>query len=193
MPKLYGYARVSTEEQNTDRQIIALTEFGVERENIVVEKQSGKDFKRPRYKKLISKLHHKDAIVVSSLDRLGRNYREIIEQWRIITREKRADIIILDMSLLDTRSEYDLIGTFICDIILEIIAFVAEKERENIRTRQSEGIAAAKMRGVKFGRPKIEHPKNFNINSRVKSTVFQTVKLPVAYPKKGKASILSMR
>jgi len=163
MPKLYGYARVSTEEQNTDRQIIALTSFGVQRENIFTEKQSGRDFERPRYKKLISKLRPNDALVVSSVDRLGRNYKEIIEQWRIITREKKADIIILDMlKILDTRSEYDLIGNFICDMVLGIISFVAEKERENIRTRQKEGIVAAKMRGVKFGRHKIERPKNCN-------------------------------
>ena len=163
MPKLYGYARVSTEEQNTDRQIVALTSFGVERENIVIEKQSGKDFERPHYKKLIASLRPKDALVVSSVDRLGRNYKEIIEQWRIITREKKSDIIILDMlKILDTRSEYDLIGTFICDMVLGIISFVAEQERENIRTRQSEGITAAKMRGVKFGRPKIVRPKNLS-------------------------------
>ena len=140
MSKLYGYARVSTEEQNTDRQIIALTSFGVERENIIIEKQSGKDFERPHYKKLIASLHPNDALVVSSVDRLGRNYKEIIEQWRFITREKKADIIILDMlKILDTRGEYDLIGTFVCDMVLGIISFVAEQERENIRTRQSEG------------------------------------------------------
>jgi len=163
MPKLYGYASVSTEEQNTDRQIIALTSFGVQRENIFTEKQSGKDFERPNYKKLISKLCPKDILVVSSVDRLGRNYKEIIEQWRFITREKKADIVILDMlKILDTRSEYDLIGTFVCDMVLGIISFVAEKERENIRTRQGEGIAAAKMSGVKFGRPKIVRPKNLS-------------------------------
>lgn len=162
MPKLYGYARVSTQEQHTDRQIIALTEFGVERENIVIEKQSGKDFKRPQYRKLISKLRPKDALVVSSIDRLGRNYKEIIEEWRIITKEKKADIIILDMlNILDTRSEHDLTGMLISDIVLGILSYVAEKERENIRTRQREGIAAAKARGVKFGRPKIERPKSF--------------------------------
>ncbi|MBR3723087.1 MAG: recombinase family protein [Selenomonadaceae bacterium] len=161
MSKLYGYARVSTAEQNTDRQIISLTKFGVSRENIFAEKQSGKDFKRPKYNKLISKLRPKDAIVLSSLDRLGRNYNEIIEQWRIITNEKKADIIILDMKLLDTRSEYDLIESLISAVVLKILSYVAEKERENIITRQKEGIDVAKARGVKFGRPKIERPKNF--------------------------------
>jgi len=125
MSKLYGYARVSTAEQNTDRQIISLTKFGVSRENIFAEKQSGKDFKRPKYNKLISKLRPKDAIVLSSLDRLGRNYNEIIEQWRIITNEKKADIIILDMKLLDTRSEYDLIESLISAVVLKILSYVA--------------------------------------------------------------------
>ncbi len=161
MSKLYGYARVSTEEQRTDRQIIALTKFGVSRDCIFTDKQSGKDFNRPKYRKLMSKLRPKDALVLSSLDRLGRNYNEIIEQWRIITSEKKADIIILDMSLLDTRSEYDLIESLISAIVLKILSYVAEKERENIRTRQKEGIDAAKANGVKFGRPKIKRPKSF--------------------------------
>lgn len=160
----YGYARVSSKEQTEQRQIIALTEFGVSSKNIYMDKQSGKDFERPRYKCLIKRLRPGDLLVVQSIDRLGRNYSEILEQWRLITKEKRADILVLDMPLLDTRSQgRDLTGVFIADLVLQILSYVAQTEREMIRKRQAEGIAAAKSRGVRFGRPPRPLPDNFHI------------------------------
>lgn len=160
----YGYARVSSKEQTEQRQIIALTEFGVSSKNIYMDKQSGKDFERPRYKCLIKRLRPGDLLVVQSIDRLGRNYSEILEQWRLITKKKRADILVLDMPLLDTRSQgRDLMGTFLSDIVLQVLSFASENERINIRQRQAEGIAAAKSRGVRFGRPPRPLPDNFHI------------------------------
>lgn len=160
--KEYGYARVSTKDQHEDRQISALLKVGVKKENIFIDKQSGKDFERPKYKRLLRKLKKGDTVFISSIDRLGRNYAEIMEQWRIMTREKQADVVVLDMPLLDTRQKGDdLTGIFIADLVLQILSYVAQKERENIRIRQAEGIAAAKARGVKFGRQKIELPQNF--------------------------------
>ena len=159
----YGYARVSSKEQTEQRQIIALTEFGVSSKNIYMDKQSGKDFERPRYKRLVKRLRPGDLLVVQSIDRLGRNYSEILEQWRLITKEKRADILVLDMPLLDTRRGRDLMGTFLSDIVLQVLSFAAENERINIRQRQAEGIAAAKSRGVRFGRPPRPLPDNFHI------------------------------
>lgn len=153
--KVYGYARVSTLEQKEDRQMIALLEAGVERRRIYVDKQSGKDFERPRYQRLLRILEEGDVVFVKSIDRLGRNYVEIQEQWRLLTKVKKADIVILDMPLLDTRRDKNLLGTFISDIVLQLLSFVSENERINIRQRQAEGIAAAKQRGVRFGRPRI--------------------------------------
>lgn len=162
MKKTYGYIRVSTKEQNTDRQQIALQEAGVSEENIFTDKISGKDFERPKYRKLLRKLHPGDTLMIVSIDRLGRNYDEIIEQWRIITKEKQADIVVLDIPLLDTRQkEKDLTGTFIADLVLQILSYVAETERENIRKRQAEGIAAAKEKGVHLGRRKKDLPEDF--------------------------------
>ena len=151
---VYGYARVSTKEQNEDRQIIALKNYGVDEGKIFIDKQSGKDFKRIEYSKLIKKLTCGDIIVIKSIDRLGRNYKEIIKQWQHITIELSADIVVLDMQLLDTTQHKDLLGTLISDIVLQLLSYVAENERLSIRQRQSEGISAAKARGVKFGRPK---------------------------------------
>lgn len=158
---VYGYVRVSTKEQNLDRQIIALREFGVPDTQIFQEKQSGKDFERPVYRRLIKKLKPGDTLVIKSIDRLGRNYDEILEQWRIITKEKRADIVVLDMPLLDTRQGRDLTGTLIADIVLQLLSYIAQTEREFIRQRQAEGIAAAKARGVQFGRHPREKPGNY--------------------------------
>ncbi len=160
-PKTYGYVRVSSADQNEDRQLLALREQAVPTENIFLDKQSGKDFERPQYRRLVKKLKPGDLLYILSIDRLGRNYREIQEQWRILTKEKCADICVLDMPLLDTRQGKDLMGTFIADLVLQILSFVAENERVNIRTRQAEGIAAAKARGVQFGRPRVELPNNF--------------------------------
>ena len=148
----YGYARVSSKEQNEQRQAIALTEFGIVEKYIYVDKQSGRDFERPQYRRLVRKLKDGDTLVVKSIDRLGRNYGEILEQWRIITKEKAAAIAVLDMPLLDTRKSRDLTGTLIADIVLQLLSYVAQTEREFIRQRQAEGIAAAKLRGVQFGR-----------------------------------------
>ena len=148
----YGYARVSTREQNAERQLIALTGFGIAESAIFVDKQSGKDFERTQYRRLMRKLKDGDTLVVKSIDRLGRNYEEILEQWRVITKEKRAAIVVLDMPLLDTRQNRDLTGTLIADIVLQLLSYVAQTEREFIRQRQAEGIAAAKARGVQFGR-----------------------------------------
>ena len=151
---VYGYIRVSTKEQNEDRQRIALQEFSVLEKNIFMDKQSGKDFIRPAYQRLLKKMKEKDVLVIQSIDRLGRNYEEILEQWRILTRKKRVDIVVLDMPLLDTRDKNkDLTGTFVADLVLQILSYVAQNERENIRKRQAEGIAAAKERGVRFGNP----------------------------------------
>lgn len=158
----FGYIRVSTREQNEDRQLIALREAAVPEQNIYMDKQSGKDFNRPQYKKLLRKLKKDDQLYIKSIDRLGRNYVEIQEQWRLLTKDKGVDIIVLDMPLLDTRQGKDLIGTFISDIVLQLLSFVAENERTNINQRQAEGIAAAKARGVRFGRPPRPLPENFS-------------------------------
>jgi len=157
----YGYIRVSTREQNEDRQWIALAEIGIDAAHTYSDKQSGKDFDRPQYRRLMRRLKEGDLVYVKSIDRLGRNYEEILEQWRFITREKRADICVLDMPLLDTRRGKDLLGTFLSDIVLQVLSFVAENERINIRERQAEGIAAAKARGVRFGRPAKPMPADF--------------------------------
>ncbi len=157
----YGYIRVSSKDQNEDRQLIALGEQNIPPRNIYVDKQSGKDFERPAYKRLLRKLKKDDLLCIKSIDRLGRNYEEIQNQWRLITKEKGADIFVLDMPLLDTRRGKDLVGTFLSDIVLQVLSFVAENERSNIRQRQAEGIAAAKARGVKFGRPPRPLPDNF--------------------------------
>ena len=161
MSKIYGYIRVSTRDQHDDRQRIALLNFGVPAKNIFTDRQSGKDFMRPAYKKLIRKLKADDTLVIKSIDRLGRNYAEILEQWRVITKEKKVAIVVLDMPLLDTRRERDLIGTLLADVVLQLLSFVAETERDFIRQRQAEGIAAAKARGVKFGRPATPIPHKF--------------------------------
>lgn len=153
MNNIYGYIRVSSKEQNEDRQVVSLLEAGVKAENIFTDKQSGKDFNRPQYMGLLKKLKKGDVLYIKSIDRLGRNYEEILKQWHILTNEKEIDIAVIDMPLLDTRRGKDLMGTFISDIVLQILSFVAENERSNIRQRQAEGIAAAKARGVKFGRP----------------------------------------
>lgn len=160
-PKRYGYMRVSSREQNEDRQRIALLEMGVPEKNIFMDKLSGKDFARPQYKKLLRKLDEHSVLYVKSIDRLGRNYKDLNEQWRIITKERKADIVVIDMPILDTRREKNLLGTFISDIVLALLSFVAENERSNIKQRQAEGIAAAKARGVKFGRPPLPIPDNF--------------------------------
>ena len=159
--KTYGYVRVSTQEQNETRQLAAMREFGVEKENIIVEKLSGKDFQRPRYQRLVRSLKPADVLVIKSIDRLGRNYSEILEQWSVITKKRKAAIVVLDMPLLDTRQGRDLTGTLIADIVLQLLSYVAQTERENIRQRQAEGIAAAKERGVQFGRERIELPEDF--------------------------------
>ncbi len=158
----YGYVRVSTKEQNEDRQRIALGEMSIPEDNIFMDKQSGKDFDRPQYKKLVRKLKKDDLLCIKSIDRLGRNYEEIQNQWRALTKEKGVDIVVLDMPLLDTRRGKDLMGTFLSDIVLQVLSFVAENERTNIRQRQAEGIAAAKARGVRFGRPPRPLPENYH-------------------------------
>lgn len=162
----YGYMRVSTREQNEDRQRIALDAAGIEPKRIFMDKQSGKDFERPQYKRMLRKLRQGDVLYVKSIDRLGRNYGEILDQWRMLTKEMGADIVVLDMPLLDTRRGKDLIGTFLSDIVLQLLSFVAENERAAIRQRQAEGIAAAKARGVRFGRPTKPLPENFCENYR---------------------------
>ncbi len=162
MGTVYGYMRVSTQEQNEDRQLLALNEAGVAEQNIYMDKQSGKDFNRPKYKLLVRRLRESDTLYIKSIDRLGRNYEEILEQWRILTKEKRIDIVVLDMPLLDTRWGKDLVGTFLSDIVLQLLSFVAENERKNIRERQKEGILAARQRGVRFGRPIKPLPDNFD-------------------------------
>lgn len=160
--RVFGYARVSTKEQCEERQLIALREFPVSKERIFMDKLSGKDFNRPQYQKLMRTLRAGDVLAVKSIDRLGRNYDEILNQWRIITKEKRADIVVLDMPLLDTRRRgQDLTVTFVADLVLQILSYVAETERENTRQRQREGIEAAKLRGVRFGRPRKPVPETF--------------------------------
>ena len=158
----YGYVRVSTREQNLDRQLLAMKEFGIPEKQIVREKLSGKDFERPSYADLLKKMKPGDTLVIKSIDRLGRNYDEILEQWRVITKEKRAAIVVLDMPLLDTRQGRDLTGALIADIVLQLLSYVAQTEREFIRQRQAEGIAAARARGVHLGRPAMEKPENFS-------------------------------
>lgn len=160
---VYGYVRVSTKEQNEARQVIAMHEFGVDEQNVFVEKQSGKDFNRPKYKRLLRKLKAGDTLVIKSIDRLGRNYDEIIEQWRIITKEKQAAIVVLDMPLLDTRQGRDLTGTLIADIVLQLLSYAAQTEREFIKRRQAEGIAAAKAKGVRFGVKPMEKPPDYEV------------------------------
>ena len=166
---MYGYVRVSTREQNEDRQMISMSEMGIDPAHIYVDKQSGKDFNRPQYKKLLRKLREGDVLFIKSIDRLGRNYDDIIEQWRIITKEKNVDIVVIDMPILDTRREKNLIGTFVSDVFLQVLSFVAENERINIRQRQAEGIAAAKKKGIRFGRKPTPLPPNFH-------TVYQSWK-----------------
>ena len=161
MTDTYGYARVSTKEQKEDRQLLALWEMKVPRKNIYTDRQSGKDFNRPMYRRLLKRLKEDDLLYIQSIDRLGRNYEEILEQWRVLTREKKVDIVVLDMPLLDTRKGKDLMGTFLSDIVLQVLSFVAENERKTIRQRQREGIEAAKLRGVQFGRPRKPLPENF--------------------------------
>lgn len=160
---VYGYVRVSTKEQNEARQVIAMSEFGVDEQNVFIEKHSGKDFNRPLYKRLLRKLKTGDTLVIKSIDRLGRNYDEIIEQWRVITKEKQAAIVVLDMPLLDTRQGRDLTGTLIADIVLQLLSYVAQTEREFIKRRQAEGIAAAKAKGVHFGAKPMEKPLGYEI------------------------------
>lgn len=161
MEKTYGYIRVSTKEQNEDRQRIALSNFGVDPRNIVLDKQSGKDFNRPGYRRLCKKIKPGDTLVIKSIDRLGRNYSEILEQWRILTKEKKIGIVVLDMPLLDTRQGRDLAGELIADIVLQLLSYIAQTEREFIRQRQAEGISAAKARGVQFGRKPLEKPESY--------------------------------
>ena len=167
MENFYGYARVSTREQNVDRQLAALCEAGVPKGNIFVDKVSGKDFNRSEYQRMVRRLRQGTVLFVLSIDRLGRNYREIIEEWRSITQKKQADIVVLNMPLLDTRTGKGLMGTFISDLVLQILSFVAEHERANIRERQREGIRAAKRRGVQFGRPSLPLPPCFQEQRRL--------------------------
>lgn len=160
--RYFGYIRVSSKDQNEDRQIDALSRFGISKRCLFIDKQSGKDFNRPAYKRMLKRLMPGDVLVVKSIDRLGRNYADIIEQWRIITREKQADIKVLDIPLLDTTYGKDLLGTFISDLTLQIMSFVSQLERENIRQRQAEGIAAARARGIRWGNIAKRFPDNFN-------------------------------
>lgn len=162
MSNEFGYARVSSKCQNEDRQLIALHEMGVQEDKIFVDKQSGKDFNRPMYKKMIKKLKKDDIVYVKSIDRLGRNYEDIMEQWKIITKVKKADIVVIDIPILDTRRGKDLMGTFLSDIVLALLSYISENERANIRQRQAEGIAAAKARGVRFGPAPMPLPDNFH-------------------------------
>lgn len=166
MGNVYGYIRVSTRDQHEDRQLLTLRELLVPEKNLFIDKESGKDFDRPQYRKLIRKVKKDDLLYVKSIDRLGRNYAEILEQWRFLTKEKGIDIVVLDMPLLDTRRDKDLLGTFLSDIVLQVLSFVAENERSNIRQRQAEGILAAKAKGVRFGRPPKPLPENFQTLSR---------------------------
>lgn len=194
MKEIYGYVRVSTKEQNEDRQLLALNEMQIPKENIYMDKLSGKDFHRPMYQKLLKRLREGSLLYIKSIDRLGRNYEEILEQWRIITKNKKADIVVLDMPLLDTRRGRDLMGTFLSDIVLQVLSFVAENERGNIRQRQREGIEAAKLRGVRFGRPPKPLPEDFGqicdrwtageINA-TKAAQLSEMTLPTFYRKAG--------
>ena len=159
--KTYGYIRVSATDQNEDRQIIAMENVQVPRRNVYMDKISGKDFDRPMYKKMVRRLQQNDLVYIKSIDRLGRNYKDVVEQWQYLTRVKKVDIVVLEMPLLDTRRGKDLMGTFLSDIVLQVLSFVAENERSNIKSRQKEGIEAAKKRGVKFGRPAAVTPDNF--------------------------------
>ena len=159
--QIYGYIRESSRDQNEDRQVIAMREFGIAEKNLVIDKQSGKDFARPGYRRLLRKLKPNDTLVIKSIDRLGRNYDEVLEQWRLLTKEKQVDFVVLDMPLLDSRKGRDLIGTLISDIVLQLLSYVAQTEREFIHQRQAEGIAAAKARGVKFGRKPKERPAEY--------------------------------
>lgn len=159
---IYGYIRASTNDQNTARQFAVMENLNIPDKNLYVDKQSGKDFNRPAYKRLVRSIKQNDLLYIKSIDRLERNYEEIQEQWRFLTKEKKIDIVVLDMSLLDTRNGKDLLGTFISDVVLQILSFVAQKERENIRIRQAEGVAAAKANGVRFGRPQKKLPPNFD-------------------------------
>lgn len=160
--KMYGYIRVSSREQNEDRQVVALQEAAIPAANLYIDKQSGKNFERPEYRRLVRRLKKDDVLYVKSIDRLGRNYTEILEQWRILTKSKGVDLVVLDMPLLDTRRGKDLMGTFLSDIVLQVLSFVAENERHNIHQRQAEGIAAAKAKGIRFGRPPKPLPENFH-------------------------------
>ena len=161
MGNVYGYVRVSSIDQNEDRQLVVMDENNVPSKNIYIDKQSGKDFERPQYKKLVKKLKPGDLLYILSIDRLGRNYEDIQKQWRILTKDIGIDICVIDMPLLDTRNGKDLMGTFIADLVLQILSFVAQSERENIKKRQAQGIAAAKAKGVRFGRPEKEIPEDF--------------------------------
>ena len=159
--EIYGYVRVSSTDQNEDRQIVEMQRLKIKKKNIYIDKQSGKDFNRPSYQRLLGKLKKGDLLYVKSIDRLGRNYKEIQNQWRVLTKEMEVDVVVIDMPLLDTRVYKDLMGTFIADLVLQVLSFVAENERVNIRKRQEEGIKAAKLKGVMFGRPMIKVPDNF--------------------------------
>ena len=159
----YGYVRVSSTDQNEDRQMIDMQNLGIDNKNIFVDKQSGKDFNRPEYQRLFSALKKGDLLYIKSIDRLGRNYKEIIEQWQMLTKDMEVDVVVIDMPLLDTRTAKDLLGTFIADLVLQVLSFVAQNERENIKKRQEEGIRAAKLRGVEFGRPIKKAPDNFDV------------------------------
>lgn len=161
MAEVYGYVRVSTREQKEDRQMIAMNQAGIKKKNIYMDKQSGKDFNRPMYQKLLKKLKENDVLYIKSIDRLGRNYEEVLEQWRILTKEKNVDVVVIDIPILDTRMGKDLLGTLIADLVLAIFSYVSENERSNIKSRQKEGIEAAKQRGVQFGRPPKPLPENF--------------------------------
>ena len=162
MGNVYGYVRVSSIDQNEDRQLIVMNENNVPKGNVYIDKQSGKDFERPQYKKLVKKLNAGDLLYILSIDRLGRNYEDIQKQWRILTKDIGIDICVIDMPLLDTRNGKDLMGTFIADLVLQILSFVAQNERENIKKRQAQGISAAKAKGVKFGRPESPVPDEFD-------------------------------
>ncbi|MBM6840745.1 recombinase family protein [[Clostridium] spiroforme] len=162
MKQIYAYIRVSSKDQNEDRQLMAIQSLSIKKKNIYIDKQSGKDFDRPQYQKLIRKLKSDDLLYIKSIDRLGRNYAEILDQWRILTKDIGIDIVVIDMPLLDTRRGKDLMGTFLSDIVLQILSFVSENERSNIRQRQAEGIAAAKAKGIRFGRPPKPIPDNFD-------------------------------
>ena len=159
--EIYGYVRVSSTDQNEDRQMLEMQRLKIKKKNIYIDKQSGKDFNRPSYQRLLGKLKKGDLLYVKSIDRLGRNYKEIQNQWRVLTKEMEVDVVVIDMPLLDTRVYKDLMGTFIADLVLQVLSFVAENERVNIRKRQEEGIKAAKLKGVMYGRPMIKVPDNF--------------------------------